>query len=71
MKRSERALVAAVLLMAVMAGVGHFAEWATLPTFLIATVALGGLAWIVSFSTEHVGGHIGPAATGRVGRRCP
>ena len=31
---------------------------------MIATVALAGLAWIVSFATEHVGEHIGTAATG-------
>src|SRR5205823_5458241 len=33
-------------------------------TFVIATVALAGLAWIVSFSTEQVGERFGPAVTG-------
>ena len=32
--------------------------------FAVATVALAGLAWIVSFSTEQVGQRLGPAATG-------
>jgi Ca2+/H+ antiporter len=32
--------------------------------FVIATLALAGLAWIVSLATEQVGEHIGPAATG-------
>ena len=31
---------------------------------MVATVALAGLAWIVSFSTEQVGERFGPAATG-------
>ena len=64
MKTSERALVAAIVLLAVLTGIAHFAGWATLPTFVIATVALGGLAWIVSLATQEVGGHVGTAATG-------
>ena len=64
MSRFERAAIAAVVALAGLAGAGHYAHWASLPTFAIATLALAGLAWIVSFSTESVGEHIGPAATG-------
>jgi Ca2+:H+ antiporter len=32
--------------------------------FALATLALAGLAWIVSFATEEVGSRFGPAATG-------
>ncbi|HLB22227.1 MAG TPA: hypothetical protein VK605_08940, partial [Solirubrobacteraceae bacterium] len=34
------------------------------PRFAIATVALAGLAWIVSFATEQLGERFGPAVTG-------
>ena len=46
------------------AAVAHFAEASPLLTFGLATVALAGLAWIVSFATERVGQHYGPAVTG-------
>ena len=46
------------------AAVAHFADASPLLTFGLATVALAGLAWIVSFSTERVGQHYGPAVTG-------
>jgi Ca2+:H+ antiporter len=44
--------------------VAHFAGASDLLTFVIATVALAGLAWIVSFATEQVGQRFGPAVTG-------
>src|ERR1041385_2045984 len=46
------------------AGIAHYAGAPALLTFVIATVALAGLAWIVSFSTEQVGQRFGPAVTG-------
>src|SRR5579863_3658230 len=64
MRTPERAAIVAIALLAALTAVAHYASWATLPAFLIATVALAGLAWIVSVATENVGGHIGPAATG-------
>jgi Ca2+:H+ antiporter len=45
-------------------GVAHFADAPALLTFALATVALAGLAWIVSFSTEQVGQRYGPGVTG-------
>src|SRR5438093_656202 len=44
--------------------VAHYAGASSLLTFVIATVALAGLAWLVSFSTEQVGERFGPAVTG-------
>jgi Ca2+:H+ antiporter len=32
--------------------------------FVVATVALAGLAWLVSFATDHVGRRLGPGLTG-------
>src|SRR3954453_7546525 len=48
----------------VAAGIAHYAGAPALLTFVIATLALAGLAWIVSFSTEQVGERFGPAVTG-------
>ena len=47
-----------------MTGVAHFADAPALLTFALATLALAGLAWIVSFSTEQVGQRYGPGVTG-------
>ena len=64
MRRIERAAVAAVAALGGLAALAHFEHWATLVAFAIATVALAGMAWIVSFATEQVGERLGPAATG-------
>jgi Ca2+:H+ antiporter len=57
-------LVALVAIATVATAVAHFAGASDLLTFVIATVALAGLAWIVSFATEQVGERFGPAVTG-------
>ena len=44
--------------------VAQLADAPALLTFGLATVALAGLAWIISFSTEQVGKRYGPAVTG-------
>jgi Ca2+:H+ antiporter len=44
--------------------VAHVSDASPVLTFGLATVALSGLAWIVSFSTEQVGQRYGPAVTG-------
>src|SRR5437764_1496477 len=46
------------------AGVLHFAGTPGVPAFVLATIALAGLAWIVSFATEQLGERTGPAITG-------
>ena len=46
------------------AAVLRFSGATPLAVFLVATVALAGLAWVVSFATELIGERLGPAATG-------
>src|SRR6476646_5339011 len=62
----RRTWIVAVLVAAVTlgAGVAHFGGAPSLLTFSVATLALAGLAWIVSFATEQVGERFGPAITG-------
>ncbi len=51
--------------MTVAAGVARYAHGVSeVLAFALATVSLAGLAWVVSFSTEHVGERFGPAVTG-------
>jgi Ca2+:H+ antiporter len=57
-------LVALVAVVTVGTSAAHYAGAPSLATFAVATVALAGLAWIVSFSTAQVGERYGPAATG-------
>ncbi|HEX2702004.1 MAG TPA: hypothetical protein VHM72_01050 [Solirubrobacteraceae bacterium] len=60
----ERIALAVICTVAALAAVAHYAGWAPVAAFTIATLALAGLAWIVSLATEQVGEHLGPAATG-------
>ena len=62
--RMTWALIVAVAVATAAAGIAHFANAPALLTFVIATVALAGLAWLVSFATEQVGERYGPAITG-------
>ena len=49
----------------VLAGVLRYASGApAILAFVVAAIALAGLAWIVSFATEQVGRSFGPAVTG-------
>jgi len=57
-------LIAVVAVATAAAGIAHYADAPAVLTFALATVALAGLAWIVSFSTEQVGERFGPAVTG-------
>jgi Ca2+:H+ antiporter len=57
-------VIGAIAAVAVAAGVLHFAGAPSLLTFVVATLALAGLAWVVSFATEQVGERFGPAVTG-------
>src|SRR3954466_9801738 len=64
MKRWEQILVAVTVVVFAAAGVLHYAGAPSVLAFAVATLALAGLAWIVSFSTEQVGERFGPAVTG-------
>jgi len=49
----------------VLAGVLRYASGVSqVLAFVVATIALAGLAWVVSFATEQVGQRFGPAITG-------
>jgi Ca2+:H+ antiporter len=60
----ERLALLLVTVLAGLAGVANYQAWAPVPRFAIATLALAGLAWVVSFATEQLGEHFGPAITG-------
>jgi Ca2+:H+ antiporter len=63
--RVERALLAAIVLVTVLAGVARYASSVSrVIAFVLATLALAGMAWIVALATEQVGERLGPAATG-------
>jgi Ca2+:H+ antiporter len=64
LSRRELQIIAGILAATVVAGIAHYADWAALLAFAIATVALAGLAHLVSLATEQVGERFGPAATG-------
>ncbi len=63
--RVERALFAVVLALTALAGVGRYVSGIPhVVAFILAALALAGLAWTVSFSTEQIGMRYGPAVTG-------
>src|SRR4051812_40172819 len=62
--RRRSLLLAGVAVVTVLAGVLHYADAPALLAFAVATIALAGLAWVVSFATEQVGESFGPAVTG-------
>jgi Ca2+:H+ antiporter len=48
----------------VLAGLAHYGHWASIIAFLFATVALAGLAHVVSTGVESVGEMLGPGVAG-------
>src|SRR6476661_283412 len=64
LSRREVQIIAAIALATALAGIAHYADWPALLAFAVATVALAGLAHLVSLATEQVGERFGPAATG-------
>lgn len=60
----EIGLLAFVVAVSIAAGCLHLLGAPTLVAFSVAAVALGGLAWAISFATEQVGERYGPAVTG-------
>ena len=63
--RTEKLLLAAVVAMTVLAGVTRYASGVSrIIAFILAGLALAGLAWIVSLATEQVGERLGASATG-------
>src|ERR1017187_4527863 len=64
LRTPERIALLCIALLTALAGVANYGKWAAVPRFAIATVALAGLAWVVSFATEQLGERYGPAVTG-------
>jgi Ca2+:H+ antiporter len=60
----ERIALLLIALLAAFAGVANYQVWPPVPRFALATFALAGLAWVVSFATEQLGERFGPAVTG-------
>ena len=60
----ERSALAAIALLTALAGIADYGTWAAVPRFGVATLALAGLAWVVSFATEQLGERFGPGVTG-------
>src|SRR3954471_12448270 len=62
--RGERITLVVSVLATAGAGIAHYAEAPSVLAFVVAGVALAGLASVVSFATEQVGARFGPAVTG-------
>jgi Ca2+:H+ antiporter len=60
----ERIVLLLVVLLSALAGLANYQSWAVIPRFVLATLALAGLAWVVAFATEQLGERFGPAITG-------
>jgi Ca2+:H+ antiporter len=60
----ERSALLGIAILSAVAGLANYGSWAAVPRFLLATIALGGLAWVVSFATEQLGERFGPGMTG-------
>jgi Ca2+:H+ antiporter len=60
----ERGALALIVLLTALAGAANYGAWAPVPRFALATLALAGLAWVVSFATEQLGERFGPGVTG-------
>jgi Ca2+:H+ antiporter len=60
----ERSALLLIAVLSALAGVANFQSWAAVPRFLLATLALAGIAWVVSFATEQLGERFGPGVTG-------
>jgi Ca2+:H+ antiporter len=61
---TERVALPAIAILTAIAGAANYGQWAAVPRFAIATLALAGLAWVMSFATEQLGERFGPAVTG-------
>src|SRR3954453_20123047 len=64
LKRGQTAALGVIAGATAVAGVIHYTGAPGVPRFVMATLALAGLAWVVAFATEQVGERFGPAVTG-------
>src|SRR3989475_12415883 len=64
LRPAERLLLLLLALCTTLAGLATYQRWPAVPRFALATLALAGLAWVVSFATEQLGERFGPGVTG-------
>jgi Ca2+:H+ antiporter len=64
LRPAERLLLLLLALCTALAGVANYQRWSAVPRFALATLALAGIAWAVSFATEQLGERFGAAVTG-------
>ena len=64
MSGGQKLALGGTVAVAVVAGVLNYTEADEVLVFVVAGLALAGLAWLVSFATEQVGARFGPAITG-------
>jgi Ca2+:H+ antiporter len=62
--RTERGIIGAVVVFTILAGIAHYGAWASIVAFLFATIALAGLAHVVSVGVESVGELLGAGIAG-------
>src|SRR5580692_6195057 len=62
--RFERLALLLIAVLTALAGAADYGAWPAIPRFALATLALAGLAWVVSFATEQLGERFGPGVTG-------
>ena len=62
--RSQKVILGVVAALTAVTAFLHYSSANPTVTFIVAMLALAGLAWIVSFATEQVGARFGPAVTG-------
>jgi Ca2+:H+ antiporter len=62
--RFERLALLLIAVLTALAGAADYGAWPAIPRFVLATLALAGLAWVVSFATEQLGERFGPGVTG-------
>jgi Ca2+:H+ antiporter len=63
-RRNEIVILGLTAAATIAAGILHYADAPALAAFIVATVALAGLAWVVAHATEAVGRRFGPGITG-------
>jgi Ca2+:H+ antiporter len=62
--RTERIVIGLVAVFTVLAGIAHYGGWASIVAFVFATIALAGLAHVVSTGVESVGEMLGAGVAG-------
>ncbi len=60
----ERLALLLIAALSGLAGAANYGDWPAVTRFALATLALAGLAWVVSFATEQLGERFGPGVTG-------